>query len=94
LASRWIVLPSHGYGDGSNAYGAVVVYNWGNDAAKWQGITDEERIDRALTDLENIYSSLWKPGVNFSIREHFTGQFKVQDWTDEPVFGLSMFRPN
>jgi len=51
LPGRSIIYPSYGYENGPSTGGTLLIYNWATDALLWTGMSDEDRVDRALTDI-------------------------------------------
>jgi monoamine oxidase len=76
LPSRWFVYPSYGYENGPHNQGTVLVYNWANDAIRWSGMSDEDRVERALQDLQIMYEAMWIGEEKFDVKKYFTGSFK------------------
>lgn len=51
LSSRGVIYPSYGFRKGDPDQGTILIYNWGNDAVRWTGMSEQDRVYRAITDL-------------------------------------------
>ncbi|KAF5661102.1 major facilitator superfamily transporter [Fusarium heterosporum] len=86
LRFRWIVFPSNDMG--SNGSGVLLLYSWMSDAAKWSGLSQDERIKICLHDLSQYYAD--EPEID--VYEQYIEAFDVM-WTSEWCGGDAMFLP-
>ena len=73
MVSRNFVFPSYGYENGPNNFGTILAYNYDTDALRIAGLTDEEKVERVLTDLQHLYNKIKKDGVELDVRKYYTG---------------------
>eukprot|EP00026_Physarum_polycephalum_P017058 Phypoly_transcript_18144.p1 GENE.Phypoly_transcript_18144~~Phypoly_transcript_18144.p1 ORF type:complete len:232 (+),score=26.74 Phypoly_transcript_18144:52-696(+) len=86
LPSRWIIYPSYGNNSPVNSPGVLLLYAWNTDAAAFVHLSDEERIDIALQDLQTVYP-------NVPIRKMFTGEAKSVNWVERWCTGDALYLP-
>jgi monoamine oxidase len=86
LRFRWIVFPSNDLG--SNGSGVLLLYCWMSDAAKWAGLSRDERIKLCLYDLAKYHAD--EPEVD--VYEQYIEAFDVM-WNSESSQGDAMFLP-
>ncbi len=56
LPMRWVIYPDHDIG--GSGKGVLFIYNWGDDSKLWCLMSKTERIERALHDLQILYSEV------------------------------------
>ncbi|KAH7182312.1 uncharacterized protein B0J16DRAFT_270721 [Fusarium flagelliforme] len=86
LRFRWIVFPSNDMG--SSGSGVLLLYSWMSDAAKWSGLSQDERVKICLHDLSKYYAD--DPEID--VYEQYIESFYVL-WTNEWCGGDAMYLP-
>ena len=89
LPIRWVIYPD--YGVGEKEKGVLHVYNWNSDSMQWRILSKEDKIKRALHDLQSLYPEVdiaqeyagGEPGG-----EHFLSQAFEIDW-----WGMTYYLP-
>lgn len=56
------------------------------------GLTEQERTERVLSDLQTLFENLVKDKSKFNVRDYFTGNAYSQPWVNTPANGLAYFR--
>ena len=69
-----------GFRQDSNEY-ILGVYNQGDFANRFKNTSDQGIIDAYIGHLSTIFGS--------NVRNYYTGEFILQDWTNEPFVGGS-----
>ena len=82
LPVRWILYPSYGIGEGGK--GVLGMYTIGDDARQWRMMSKEDKIKRALHDLQLLYPELniaqEHAGNEPSDEKYLTEAFGVDWW--------------
>lgn len=81
LSSRNLVFPCYGYRDipkkndldQEEKPGTVLNYNFYQDGIRFIGLTEEERTQRTLSDLNIVFKKLVKSPETFDARKYYTG---------------------
>ena len=95
LPCRWVVYPSYGIGD--SGMGVLLLYSWMTDARQWLPITNLEKVNLALGNLQELY-----PEVNIyeeyaggsSGDENYLKEAFPVDWGMEWPLGNATFYPS
>jgi monoamine oxidase len=85
LPIRFTYYPNHGIGSGGPGV-VLASYTWEDDAAPWDGLSEEERILRALENMARLHGSR-------AYREFITGS--SFSWTRHPwsAGSVSLYEP-
>ena len=90
MPTKQLIYPAYGYEGGPTSPGTLLIYNYLGSARAWGGQDDHTRVERALDDINEMYSEMAISG-EFEVRDYFTGDFKVLDWANESASGVSSY---
>jgi len=102
LSSRNLVFPCYGYRDipkqsdldKEEKPGTVLCYNFYQDGMRFIGLSEAERTQRVLSDLNTVFKKLVKSPDTFDSRKYYTGNSYSQSWANTNGNGLAFFRPH
>ena len=98
LPCRWVVYPSYGIGD--EGQGVLLLYSWMTDSNHWLPKTKLEKVNMALSNLQELYpevdiSDLYaggKEGDESYLKEAFPVEWAVQWPLGDATFYPNQFR--
>jgi len=54
-------------------------------------MSEKDQIQRALEDINIMYSKLVKDGKKFDVHDYYTGVNDSKPWNQDPSTGLALF---
>ena len=78
----------------------MLIYNWGSDASRWNGLNERDRAIRGISDLDIFYKEICKHPETFKVEDYLAcgenGEFNTHStsWANTPSTGLALFKAN